>query len=225
MNKVIYLLNLDHYLPEVTALTYPLIYRYAKKIDAHVHLITERKFPKWPLDYEKLQIFELSREFGADWNIYIDSDMAIHPDFFDITAHLHKDTVCHPGPDVASVRWRIDDYFRRDGRLIGTGSCFVVCSDWCLDLWRPLDDLTCEEALGNIFPLLIERKIPSDATHYITDYTLSRNIARFGLKFKTVRQVMGEKELQNNNWTWHHHLMSPTEKLRRLTVLLEAWGV
>ena len=73
MKKTVYLLNIGDYEPEITSLTYPYISRYASKIGAAVHLITERKFPEWPITYEKLQIYELGRQHGNDWNIYIDS--------------------------------------------------------------------------------------------------------------------------------------------------------
>jgi hypothetical protein len=43
---------------------------YASKIGAEFRVIRERRFPGWPLDYEKLQIHELAREDGNDWSIY-----------------------------------------------------------------------------------------------------------------------------------------------------------
>lgn len=67
--KTVFTLNVDGYAPEITALTYPLIEAYAEKIGADFHIISERKFPEWPVTYEKLQIFELAREMGNDWNI------------------------------------------------------------------------------------------------------------------------------------------------------------
>src|SRR3972149_10683010 len=68
LRKMTFLLNIDNYAPKITSLTYPLIHRYANKIGAEVFIISERKFPVWPLDYEKLQIFELAKQLGADWN-------------------------------------------------------------------------------------------------------------------------------------------------------------
>ena len=57
--KTIFTLNVDGYSPEITDITYPLIKRYAKHIDADLHIIKDRKFPDWPVTYEKLQIYEL----------------------------------------------------------------------------------------------------------------------------------------------------------------------
>src|SRR5215212_8392424 len=167
--KTIYLLNIGNYEPEITALTYPSIHRYATKIGAAVHVITQRKFPDWPVTCEKLQIYELGTQHRNDWNIYIDSDTLIHPDLFDITEHLPKDTVLNYHNDFAGPRWAVDDYFRRDGRWISTCGWFTIASDWCLDLWRPLDDLTPDEAVAKAFPINLERRVGITAEHVLDD--------------------------------------------------------
>jgi len=182
MKKVLYLLNIDNFAPEVTALTYPLIHRYAEKIGAEVCVITERRFHGWPVVYEKLQIHRLGQENGADWHIYLDSDALVHPNTPDWTNFLAMDTVAHNGVDMAAIRWRYDEYFLRDGRNVGSCNWNTIASKWCLDLWRPLD-LTLREALASIRPTAQELGSGViDAAHLIDDYALSRNIARFGLK-------------------------------------------
>jgi hypothetical protein len=120
IKKTIFTLNVDDYDPDITAITYPLIKKYAHKIRADFHTITERKSPDRPPVYEKLQIYDLAREMDLDWAIYLDSDALVHPDMFDITEFIGKDTVCHNGSDMANNRWRYDNYFRRDGRHIGS---------------------------------------------------------------------------------------------------------
>ena len=109
----------NNYAPEITELTYPLIKHYAEKIGADFYTITERKFPNMPPVYEKMQIYDLGKKMENDWNIYIDSDALVHPDFFDVTNFIKKDTVVHNGADMANNRWRYDKYFIRDGRNIG----------------------------------------------------------------------------------------------------------
>lgn len=222
MKKVIWTLNIGNYAPELTALTYPLLVRYAKKIDAEFRIITERKFPDFPVVYEKLQIHELGRDY--DWNYYIDGDALIHPDMFDVTNHLNKDTVCHTAQDMAGNRWKYDDYFRRDGRHIGSCNWFTVGSNWCLDLWKPLD-ISMEEAIGNIFP--IQHELNSGvitADHLIDDYTLSRNIAKYGLKFDTVRNIRAKTGDQGD---YFHHLytISIPEKRKLMETTLIRWGL
>jgi hypothetical protein len=223
MKKVIWTLNIDDYAPEITAITYPLLRHYAHKIGAEFQIISERKFPTWPVVYEKLQIYELGRD--NDWNIYIDSDALVHPDMFDVTDHLPKDVVAHNGNDMAGNRWRYDRFFRRDGRHIGSCNWFTVASDWCIDLWKPLDDLTPDEALGNIFPVVSEVNSGCfDRSHLIDDYTLSRNIARYGFKFKTVMKIQDAMN-DKGSYLWHVYTVSQPEKLRQMKEMLRGqWG-
>ena len=231
MRKALYTLNVNGYAPEICALTYPLIKAYAKKIGAEHVEITERRFPGWPVVYEKLQIHRLAQENGADWHIYIDSDALVHPETPDWTCFLPRDTVAHNGVDMANIRWRYDEYFLRDGRNIGSCNWNTIASSWCLDLWRPLDDLTLEEALDRIHPTVGELNTVITKGHLIDDYTLSRNIARFGLKVKTLGQM--EKELgfvdENGKVTsafyWHAYVISVEEKVKQMREILDKWCV
>lgn len=224
MKKTLFTLAVDGYAPELCELTFPLMRRYAEKIGAEFHVITERKFPDFPAVYEKLQIHELGRDMGNDWNIYVDADALIHPDLFDLTEHLSKDTVFHNGSDPASIRFKPDEYFRRDGRNIGSCNWFTIASDWCLDLWRPatqpLDDL-----VQNIS--LIRSEIDSGVmtpSHLIDDYVLSCNIARFGLKVKTMRDVLADLKMHPQSSFLHHIYTSPrAEKAQEILKVLEAW--
>lgn len=221
MKKTVFTLNIGNYEPEITALTYPFLQAYAEKIGADFHIITERKFPDFPPVYEKLQIFELGRD--NDWNIYFDSDALVHPDLFDVTNHLPKDTVLHWGNDMAGNRWRYDKYFQRDGRHIGSGNWFTVASDWCLDLWRPLDDLTLEEAVKNIFPTVAERNTGIEPAHLIDDYVLSRNIARYGLKFKGFKAIQKELGSDSEVYFFHNYFLLPEQKVARIREQIEIW--
>jgi len=223
VKKVLWTLNIDNYAPEITALTYPLLKQYAHKIGADFQIISERKFPNFPPVYEKLQIFELGKDL--DWNIYIDSDALVHPDMFDPTDHIHKDTVLHNACDLAGNRWRYDRFFRRDGRHIGSCNWFAVASDWCIDLWKPLDDLTLDEAVANIFITQSERNSGEiQASHLIDDYTLSRNIAKFGLKFETLTDIK-RKRGDTTDYLWHVYTLPVTEKVKRIQNVLKNWGI
>ena len=134
--KCIFLLNIppiDNHqssiVNEITKLTYPFIEMYAQKIGADVHVIKERKFPEWPVTFEKLQIYELAQEMQNDWNIYIDSDALVNPNMMDVTTLIGKDTVLHHGNDVSTHRYRPDRFFQRDGRWLGSANWFAVASD------------------------------------------------------------------------------------------------
>ncbi len=222
MKKTLFTLNVDGYAPEISALTYPLLKKYAYKIGADFHVITDRKFPSLPPVYEKLQIYKLGQK--SDWNIYIDSDALVHPDMFDVTEFLHKDTVCHNGNDMANNRWRYDKYFRRDGRHIGSCNWFTIASDWCLDLWHPLDDITYQEALENIFPIQEELNTIITREHLIDDYVLSRNIAKYGLHFTTVIKIMNDYNIPGA-YLWHQYTISVDEKIKQMREILKKWGL
>jgi hypothetical protein len=223
IKKTVFTLNVDGYAPEITDLTYPLIKKWTNKIEADFYVISERKYPDKPPVYEKMQIYNLGMDMKNDWNIYVDSDTLVHPDTIDITHFLKKDTVCHNGNDIASNRWRYNDFFLRDGRNIGSCNWFSVASDWCIDLWHPLD-ISYEEALENIFPITSELNTNITRDHLIDDYMLSRNIARFGLKFTTVLEIM-EKMGDTGYYFWHQYTFGIEEKVRRMKEVLRTWGV
>lgn len=224
IKKIIYLLNVDNYSPEITDITYPFIQHYAEKIGAEIFIIGDRKFKDYPPVYEKLQIYQLAQEHEADWNIYIDSDTLIHPDMPDITNLLTKDTIMHNAVDFAPVRWKYDRFFMRDGRFIGSCNWFTVASDQCIELWKPLDDLTKEEAIANIFPIQDELKTVVKPSHLIDDYTLSRNIAKYGLKVTTFLELMAKHGIQGSNFLWHEYQLTTAEKVKNMMKVQNHWA-
>lgn len=219
--KTLYTLNVNGYAPEITALTYPLLRRYAAKCGAEFYVIGERRFPDWPVTYEKLAIYDLARERGDDWSMYIDSDALVHPETPDWTNFLPRDTVAHNGTDMAAVRWRYDEYFLRDGRNIGSCNWLAIASAWCRDLWRPLD-LTPEQAVANIFPTVDEINTVITPEHLIDDYALSRNIARFGLKVKTLMELQ-QGLFPGANFFYHEYTIGITEKVAKLRQIIADW--
>lgn len=222
--KTIYTLNVDGYNKEITALTYPLIQKYADKIQADFFIISDRKWKEYAPVYEKLQIYYLQLKRKDDWSIYIDSDALVHPDMFDITEFIHKDTVCHNGNDMANNRWRYDRFFRRDGRHIGSCNWLTVASDWCRELWQPLEDITYQEALENIFPIQEELNTVITREHLIDDYVLSRNIAKYGFHFTTVMELMPKYNIPGN-YFWHQYTIAGGEKVKQMKEVLNTWGV
>ncbi len=226
--KTLFTLCVDNFEPEITELTFPLMKGYADKIRADFHIIKERKFPDFPPVYEKLQIYTLGKEMQNDWNFFLDADALIHPDTIDFTEALPKDTVMHHGKDFASMRWTYDRYFRRDGRNIGSGNWFALASDWCIDLWEPLDpkDLTFEEAVKNIHPLVGEiNSGVVDPKHLIDDYVCSRNIAKYGLKFITAREWIAQKGIEGGYFFWHAYTIPRDRKVQEMKKVLKEWGV
>lgn len=222
MKKTIFTLNVDDYSPEITSITYPFIEQYAKKINADFYVIGKRKFPKMPVTYEKFQIYELAQEMKNDWNIFIDSDALIHPDTFDVTEFLHKDTVMTCRQDFAPLRFSYDKYFRRDGRHIGVGNWFTVASNWCVDLWHPLEDINLVEAVLKIHPTILERNNDITPAHLIDDYLVSRNIAKYGLKYTTFVKML-EEQGNPGEFLYHEYLYNTKDKVENLKKILNLW--
>ena len=223
IKKTIFLLDINNYASELTKITRPYVKKYADRIGADIHIINKRKWPDMPIVYEKLQIKDLAKELQSDWNIYIDSDALIHPETPDFTNFIKKDTVLHNGADMAAIRWIYDEYFLRDGRDIGSCNWLTIASDWCLDLWTPLD-ISLEQALKNIQPTMEElRSNVIEKDHLIDDYTLSRNIARYGLKFETILDLSNRIGLQDSEFFWHLYTIPIEEKVSQMKETLERW--
>ena len=163
----------------------------------------------------------------SDWNIFFDADCLIHPEFFDPTEQIGKDTVLFNGKDMANIRFTYDQYFRRDGRNLGACSWFFVCSDQTLDLVRPPDDQTPEELASKIRITVQEANAAvKTGPSLADDYTLSRNIARFGLKHDTLIDICGklgwrtQEGRPHNPFLWHMYSVTNEEKLFRMVNLL-----
>lgn len=221
LKKTIFTLNIDNYQPEITSLTYPFIQNYADKIGATFTPLTKRAFPDFPMMYEKLQIYEQGKD--NDWNIYIDSDCLVHPDLFDITEVLAPDTVMTYGVDFANSRFKYDSYFRRDGRNLGLGNFLTIASKLCIDLWEPLADISVTDAIGNIQMTRREESLGHKSGYGIDDYVISRNVARYGLKFETFQQLLRRINRPDDEFFFHNHLVSETEKLDLIKKTIEVW--
>jgi hypothetical protein len=234
IKKTIYTLCVDDYAPRIRQLTMPLMKNYAEKIGAEFVTITERKRPEWPVTIEKFQVAELAKERGDDWSLFIDADTLISPEFFDPTVHMDKSQVAHNGRDFNGIRWQMDPYFMRDGRWHGSCTWFVIASDWTVeDLWA-LPTMTPDEVFGvrtsddkgwHIHPrinITIQEHNSGNChrEHLIDDYTLSRNIARYGLKFTTLIEICAKIGYQGNPYLWHIYTATEEEKLRRMLNVL-----
>lgn len=230
--KTIYTLNVGNYEPRITELTFPLMRGYAEKIGAEFEVIDDPRWhwgEDWPINIHKFQVSHRSRRNNDEWSIFLDADTLVSPEMFDVTDHLSKDTVAHNGRDMAGVRWKYDKYFKRDGRHFGSCTWMVIASEWTVeDLWR-FPEGTLEDNLENIHITVGEHNSGHcKAEHLIDDYTLSRNIARFGLKTDTVIDICGRLGWKHpdgrgfNPFLYHIYSVSAEEKLRRMLSILSA---
>jgi hypothetical protein len=121
------------------------------------------------------------------------------------------------------LRYVEDRFHKRDGRHISSCNWFTVASDWCIELWKPLDDMTVEEALKNILPVVGERVTVITQEHLIDDYVLGRNIAKYGLKFTTVQEIILKLGLGQVGYLWHQYTIPPEEKAIKMREILKQW--
>lgn len=91
MKKLLVTLNIGDYDRDITSLTFPHMEQYAKNIGADFHIITERKFPDFPLMLEEFQMHEFSETY--DWIIFLDGDCLINPRAVDLTTLIEEDRV------------------------------------------------------------------------------------------------------------------------------------
>lgn len=223
IKKTIFTLAAEGWEPDICDLTFPLLKLYADKIGADFHVISTREFPEWPVTYEKLQIYQLAQQMENDWNIYIDADALVHPEMIDLTEIISKDTVLHDGNDYRPIRYKSDRFFLRDGRNISSCNWFTMASDWCLDLWHPVNDLTPDEVMARCFPTVEETNCNITSYHLIDDFILSRNIAKFGLKFKNFRNMLPELGLEGAWFLWHQYTLPPEKKISEMKSVIEQW--
>jgi hypothetical protein len=223
IKKTIFTLAIGNYEPEICEITFPLLKLYADKIGADFHVIKERKFPDWNIRYEKMQIYQLAQDMQNDWNVYIDADALIHPEMPDVTNLIGKDTVAHMGSDMAAIRWKFDRFFMRDGRNISSCNWFTVASDRCIELWEPQTDITQADATASCFPTVNELNTVFKPEMLVDDYVLSRNIAKYGLKFTTFTKRFKDIGLGDSWFAWHQYTIPADQKLLEMKNIIQQW--
>lgn len=173
MKNIIHVVYINDYFPELWEMCLPSIKQYAYKTKSELNIITQRKFPDWHINYEKFQVYEDGKY--ADSNFLIDADVLIHPKFPDFSNgislphHIAFNDNYH-----ASTKFHVADniYFQRDGRDVGIASNAVISFKSTHDVWEPLN---ISPAKGKTITYVREGDID--------EYTLSHNMAKYGLKY------------------------------------------
>ena len=224
MNKTLYTLNIGAFEPAITALTFPLLRNYARKIGAEFVVITERRFPGWPIPVEKLQIHRLADERCDQWSYFFDADALIHPDFFDPIEHVDKATAMHAALDLSTTRFVPDRYFRRAKSMRSPGNWCAIASDWCRDLWEPPTDITLQECLSRINPTTFEAGRQITREHLVDDFLVARNAAKYGLHVETLMDLC-DRLKEPRRYLHHAYAVSGDEKLDQIKRVLKQWEV
>lgn len=173
LKKCIHVLATPGYAPELCVITIPKLRAYASRIGADFNLIQERKFPDYPINYERMQVYEAGKDY--DWNINIDADMVVGSKLPDITETSPKGRVSIVMKYDLSTHFHTEGniFFERDGRDVGLVDAFVATSALTHDLWKPLpSDFQSHTSLFK-------------GTEYrrISEYCLSLNLATYGLHY------------------------------------------
>ena len=220
MRKLIHVVNINNFFPELFALTYPTIRSYAERNGYMINMITERKFPDYPINYEKMQVYEDGKD--AEVNILCDADMLIHPQFPDVTTFLQRDSIAFNDNYNISWKYHVDriKYFMRDGRDVGIATNFVVSSDWTHDVWEPLS-----LSQKDIEDLAKKENTDTGGAdgrgwgHYADEFALSYNMAKYGLKYTGVTW-----EDWMRPWLVHTGTGDKNEALQIARQTLEKWS-
>lgn len=224
--KMLYTLAVDNYAPSITGITFPLFKAWCDKHRYGFHVIDKRLSPALPPVMEKFQCYRLVQDQKVERAIFIDADAMIHPDWFDPWEFIAPDHVFHNGHDMCNLRWTVahDRFFKRDGRFLAGGNWLTGATDLTYDIWAPHDDLTIEEAIRNITPLVMEKKTVIESSHLIDDYLTSRNIAKYGLKFDEIFKVC-ERIGVPPHYLWHQYVIGTEEKTAEMKKVLQMWGL
>ena len=220
MRKLIHVVNINDFFPDLFALTYPTIRSYAERNGYMINMITERKFPDYPINYEKMQVYEDGKD--AEVNILCDADMLIHPEFPDVTEFLKRDSIAFNDNYNISWKYHVDRirYFMRDGRDVGIATNFVVSSDWTHDVWEPLS-----LSQKDIEDLAKKENTDTGGAdgrgwgHYADEFALSYNMAKYGLKYTGVTW-----EDWMRPWLVHTGTGDKNEALQIARQTLEKWS-
>ena len=220
MRKLIHVVNINDFFPDLFALTYPTIRSYAERNGYMINMITERKFPDYPINYEKMQVYEDGKD--AEVNILCDADMLIHPEFPDVTEFLKRDSIAFNDNYNISWKYHVDriKYFMRDGRDVGIATNFVVSSDWTHDVWEPLS-----LSQKDIEDLAKKENTDTGGAdgrgwgHYADEFALSYNMAKYGLKYTGVTW-----EDWMRPWLIHTGTGDKNEALQIARQTLEKWS-
>lgn len=173
MRKILHIVNINDFFPELFEMCFPTIRAYARKNGYALNMITERKFPEFHVNYEKMQVWEDGKD--ADLNLLVDADVLIHPHFPDVVNIVPPHHVGFNDNYTASTKFKLNHYFLRDGRDVGIASNFVVSYRSTHDVWEPLT-ITPEQG----------RQITFVREGDIDELCLSHNLAKYGLKYSGI---------------------------------------
>ncbi len=207
--RCVHVLATRDYAPELCAITLPRIEAYAKKIGADFNRITERRFPDFPVNYERMQIYEFGKEY--DWNLNVDADILIGSSLVDVTTRVHPEKIGTAMIFQLSEAFPIagNPVFERAAQDIGIVDMFNITTKLTHEFWRPLPGSF--DQYRNCSPRWGERKV--------SEFCVSMNFHQNGYEASGV--FVPNDHVHHLNYTT---LDSPSDVLSKANDLLRQWG-
>jgi hypothetical protein len=174
--KCLHVVQVDNYQPELCEITLPLMRRYAARIGADFNLITQRRFPRFPGGYERMQIQQAGAAYA--FNLSVDADLLFGENVGDFSTRYAPTQIGAVLMFHAEHLFPMDGnpYFIRDGRFLGISEVCIGTSWITHDLWTPLP--------GG-FDLYRYLPLDGDVSH-VTEYALCYNLAKYHLNTTSV---------------------------------------
>ncbi len=168
---------------------------YARRIGATLNIISQRKFPDFPVNYELMQIFEAGASY--DWNMHLGAGVLLGETLPDPSSYMSPD---HVGTTIsygAHMQFETagNIYFERNERDLGISDSIILAHNITHDLWEPLGGPFSQYA----------RLIRDGDYRKIGSYAVSHNLAKYGLKIsgifppKPQFDFLSEDKLQNQS--------------------------
>jgi len=182
MKKLLVTMDIGGYAPELTKYTIHLMKEYCTLTDTDFVCITERKFPDFPITYEKFQISTLGKDY--DYVMWLDADCIISLDTPSIPDMLYRNALAY----FPTGHNLFDGFFREE--LAGTISVCNYASITKKDgmaVWTPFpgtwEELQ-EEIIKYIDPLHALEQLPKyeqtdeDTAYFKSTESMSPNILK-----------------------------------------------
>ena len=192
---------------EIVALSKPLFEHYAARVGSELRFISERKFPSFPPNYERMQVFESGRDFA--WNMVVDAGVLVGPLVSDFTKRVDRRQVglCLQAHTPSLFSVSENKYFIRDGRDLGLVEACIVTSSLTHDLWEPLSGGPSEwiSSVKSENPILLsELCLSLNAAKYRFDvlnpFGIPSQLYRLEQRSKTTAELLQEGREVLSSW-------------------------
>ena len=158
------------------SISLPMVRAYAQRIGASLNIISQRKFPDFPVQYELVQIYEAGA--SHDWNMHLGAGVLIGDTLPDPSSYISSDHIATTITFSAQVEFYTHGniYFERNERDLGVSDTIFLAHNLNHEVWEPL---------GGPF---------SSYSHIVKDsrqdkfgsYVISHNMAKYGIKLSGI---------------------------------------